>query len=403
MGIHRSYDLSSSTKAMQEHYAVRFHESPRWTAAAPGRVNLIGGHVDYNGGWVTPLAIDRYCLIAGSLAKVAESRESIIYSRDLDATATFDSTRPTQSQNSPWANYVIGVFAQFARHGYSIPPLRLLVHSHVPIGSGLSSSAALTVATAKLLEGVVGDRIDGKELVRWCQQAEHDFAGVPCGIMDPYVALFGKSESLLLIDCRDQVHRYVPFDDQEVSILIVNTNVRHELANTAYAARREECRSAANALGVASLRDLETEHLQNAQNQLTDTQFRRARHVVNENQRTHQFVDAIKRCDWERAGLLLDASHDSLKNDFEVSCFELDSLVEVARAVGGSNGVYGGRMTGGGFGGSAVFLIDADREEAVSSEILRRYREAIGTEATAFITRPANGAEALSGKVPSGE
>jgi galactokinase len=275
----------------------------------------------------------------------------------------------------------------------------MLVESNVPIGSGLSSSAALEVAVATALEAVLGITIDKRAKALLCQQAEHRFVGVPCGIMDQFISVFAEPNSLMLLDCRDQTFRLVPFDDRDVSILIVNSNVKHDLASSQYSIRRQECHSAALALGATSLRDLSESELKSRRNRLTDVEYRRAKHVISEIDRTGQCVKAIEARDWSAAGRLLYLSHESLRDDFDVSCRELDILVELAGRIGLKGGVYGSRLTGGGFGGCTVSLIARDCIEPVIRSLLADYRTATGRAANAFVTRPSSGARLVLGGI----
>jgi galactokinase len=271
----------------------------------------------------------------------------------------------------------------------------LLVDSQVPLGGGLSSSAALEVAAATLLEAVAGRALDPVEKARLCQRAEHEYAGMPCGIMDQFSSALGAAGKLLLIDCRTETAELIPLDDPNVAVLVINTNVKHELTGSEYRERRAQCEEAARLLGVAALRDVTTAELESNQRKLKPILFRRARHVVGENERTLRAAAALQAGDWPLVGELMYASHESLRDDYEVSCPELDSLVEITRGIGHEGGVIGSRMTGGGFGGCTVSLVRAGRERELAERIGDDYRRRTGIEATAFVTRPARGAHLI--------
>ena len=358
-------------------------------AAAPGRVNLIGEHTDYNDGYVLPLAIERKTVIVA--ARRHDGRARVI-STGFEGAAEFDLGPSLCPGHPSWANYVKGVIAGYLQIGFDPGGFDALLHSAVPAGGGLSSSASIEVATATLVEALCGQAIDPAAKALLCQKAEHDFAGMPCGIMDPFVSVMGQESSVLLIDCRSHETKAVPLDDPKIEVLVINSNVRHELIGGEYARRRAQCESAAKALGVKALRDATLEQLQSAERRLDDAVYRRARHVISENRRTLGTVEALESRDWAAVGRHMFESHASLRDDFEVSTPELDLLVDTAfqRCPGG--GVIGSRMTGGGFGGCTVTLVHADRTSEVTEFICNAYRQKTGTETTAFITRPAGGA-----------
>jgi galactokinase len=384
-------------------FRARFGAEPRWSAAAPGRVNLIGEHTDYNGGFVLPMAIDRYTVAVagpGTGRRIRLLSENTGQADELDATAPITrSTRVTRGEGD-WANYVRGVLAGFRHLEVDIPGLDVLIDSDVPLGSGLSSSAALEVAAATLLESVTGRVLDPIHKALLCQRAEHAFAGVPCGIMDQFASTLAREGHLLLLDCRSQELEHVPMTDPAVSVLITNSGVRHELATGEYGKRRARCEEAAAALGVPLLRDATLESLEAARGRLPDETFRRARHVVTEDARTLRAAQLLRQGRWSAVGELMYESHTSLRDDFEVSCGELDQLVEIARALGEAGGVYGCRMTGGGFGGCTVSLVAAAAVEAVAEAVRSSYRKATGIDAAIFISRPAQGAAILQPEQP---
>ena len=389
--------LSGQVAAAERRYAEVFGNPPQWVVAAPGRVNLIGEHTDYNAGFVLPLAIERYTVIAaGRPLRIAASDAIRVHSTLFDETAEFSLSR-LEPLRRDWTSYLRGAFAGCLARELQPGTLDLLVDSKVPQGGGLSSSAALEVATATLVEAVTGRRLDPVDKSRLAQRAEHDYAGMPCGIMDQFSSALGAAGKLLLIDCRTETAELIPLDDPHVAVLVVNSNVKHELTGSEYPDRRAQCERAAKLLGVATLRDVSSLQLKEAGDRLDPLLYRRARHVVTEIERTIRAADAIQSGDWPLVGELMYASHASLRDDFEVSCPELDVLVEAAHQVGPAGGVIGARMTGGGFGGCIVALVRAGREREIADRIGTAYRERTGNAATPFVTKPARGAHIVKG------
>ncbi len=370
---------------------------PRWMVAAPGRVNLIGEHTDYNDGFVLPMAIERYTVIAAD-RPAGDTKQIRLYSTLGNKPASIDPTRPVKPfPKGAWANYPAGVIAGFLARGLNPGGFDATIHSTVPLGGGLSSSAALEVATATLLEAIAGKKLDPVEKALLCQKAEHEFAGMPCGIMDQFISVMGRENHLLLLDCRSRRTELVPLDDPSVAVLIVNTNMKHELTGSEYPARRKQCELAAKILGVSSLRDATAAALEDAKGRMDEAVYRRARHVIGEIERTVHAAEGIRASNWPTVGQLMYASHYSLRDDYEVSCAELDAVVDIAEAIGMKGGVYGCRMTGGGFGGCAVALMKADAVEAISKKIAADYKNGTGLEATIFSSRPAAGATVIKG------
>jgi galactokinase len=369
-----------------------FGHSPRWIVAAPGRVNLIGEHTDYNEGFVLPMAIERYMVMAGD--RNAE-RKATLHSITAGETATF-SLRPPITRGEPaWSNYVRGVVAGFLARGRKVSGFDAVIDSGLPYGGGLASSAALEVAAATLLEKMGRPAVEPMEKALLCQQAEHEFGGVPCGLMDQFTSVLAQENHALLLDCRSRTATPVPITDPSISVLIINTHVRHKLADGEYAKRRSQCEAAARALKVPSLRDATLETLRAAEKRLEPVVFRRARHVISENERVQQMARAIQAGDWTAAGRLMYASHASLRDDYEVSCQELDIVVEIARTLGEPEGVIGCRMTGAGFGGCAVSLVRTEALKPVTRHFEEAFEKKTRTHATIFSSRPAGGARVL--------
>jgi galactokinase len=390
-----SMSISDLANGVSAKFEKRFNRPPRFLVAAPGRVNLIGEHTDYNDGFVLPMAIDRYAVMA---ADFSGSPEFTLHDAHADSTARIDLSRPVTKGEPKWSNYVRGVLAGFQNRGVKIPALDVALESTVPLGGGLSSSAALEVSTATLLEAATGEVMDPVEKALLCQKAEHEFAGVPCGIMDQFISVMGQKDQLLLLDCRSCKTQLVPMNDPEVGILIINSNVKHELGTGEYAKRRAQCEAAAKILGVKSLRDVSADALENASSRMDEVVFRRARHVISEIERTVSAAEGCRASNWTAVGQLMYASHDSLRDDYEVSCSELDTIVEIAGRIGMKGGVFGCRMTGGGFGGCAVALLQTDAVAHISETIAEEYKRKTGVEASLFMSRPAAGATILSAK-----
>lgn len=391
-----SNSLTPSLAEFSEEVAAQFHarfrEEPQWIVAAPGRVNLIGEHTDYNGGFVLPAAIDRYVVIAAGPSDPAETR---LVGADVGEEVSCQLREEIRPGPITWASYILGVIAGFKAREANPSPFNALVRSTVPLGGGLSSSAALEVATATLLEAMLDMSLDPIEKALLCQEAEHKFAGVPCGIMDQFSSVLCQEDALMLLDCRSQSVELVTLDDPCLTILIANSNVKHELTGGEYARRRAECEAAAKALGVDTLRDATSDQLDVVREQLGPVHCRRARHVIGEIARTLDAVAAIRDARWQDVGRLMYASHASLRDDYEVSCVELDLLVELARELGEAKGVIGSRMTGGGFGGCTVSLVRSSDAESVADCISERYFQQTGIQPTLFTTRPARGAHRI--------
>jgi len=356
---------------------------------APGRVNLIGEHTDYNDGFVLPIAIERETVAAFAPREDRTVCVASLQQDGLDATIDLDS--PIEPGEPKWANYPKGVTAGLVARGEALVGCDILFNSTVPIGGGLSSSASLELATAKALLAAAGVTVDDYELALICQKAEHDYAGTPCGIMDQAISVMGQAGRALLLDCRDGAVRQVKFDDPDIAVLVADTQVKHDLTDGGYAARRDQCYAAAAKLGVKMLRDADAATVAAAGDRgtLSGKELMRARHVVGEIQRTLEAVTAMEEGDYATFGRLMYASHASLRDDYEVSCEELDAIVEIAR---GCEGVYGARMTGGGFGGCAIVLARAASAEAIASAISDGYAERYGRPCPVFATRAAAGA-----------
>ena len=363
-------------------FEEEFGETPELVASAPGRVNLIGEHTDYNGGFVLPCAVDHR--IAAAVGP-ARGGEGALFSTDFDEARTL-----VERADGSWADYPRGVAWAMRRNGAEVPTFRVAFAGDVPLGSGLSSSAAIEAATALALDALFGLDISKKDLSILCQKAENDFVGVPTGIMDQYASLLCAAGSALLIDCRSLEAEIVPLDLKEagLSLLVCDTRVERGLADTGYEDRRKTCESAARALGVRELRDAEEEDL----NRLEGDELRRARHIVRENTRVLEAVRALRESDFSAFGRLMYDSHLSMRDDFEISTPELDAFVETAR----EDGALGARLTGAGFGGCAIALVAEAEADTLVRDTRRRFEEEDYKEPTFYRFQPAAGAEVVS-------
>ncbi|CAJ0851540.1 galactokinase [freshwater sediment metagenome] len=355
---------------------------------APGRVNLIGEHTDYNDGFVLPAALDLATYVA-----IAPRSDRLIdvHSVNLDSGFTFD-LDVAQEPGHDWSDYVRGVAVELLTSGYRLSGADVTVMSTVAMGSGLSASAALEVGFGYALLRSSGDVIDLLELAQICQRAENQFVGMRCGIMDQFISCHGVEGAALLLDCRSLEARPIPLDPA-VRIVVCNTGVRHELASSEFNQRRRECEDAVRLLstkleGVSALRDVSLAQLREHAELLPELLYKRARHVVSENARVIDAVTALEARDFAAAGALVNASHNSLRDDYNVSCPELDLMAELSRK---APGVYGARMTGGGFGGCTVSLVAAERAESFAAVVGPAYKEATGLSPMIFSCYPGAG------------
>lgn len=339
---------------------------------APGRVNLIGEHTDYNDGFVMPAAL---ALSTWATVSPREDRKLQIFSENFNEEVEIDLNAARElSARGHWSDYPVGVAVVLERSGYRLHGGRLEIRGEVPIGSGLSSSASVEVATALALTANSSLEIDPRKLALLCQQAENEFVGARVGIMDQFAALFGQPHQALLLDCRSLEFKLLALPDK-VRLLICNTMVKHELASSAYNERRRQCEAGVKHLakflpGVKALRDVTLDQLEHYGGELPEVIYRRCRHVITENARVLAAADALQQNDLTRFGQLMAESHRSLRDDYEVSCRELDLMVELAREI---EGVYGARMTGGGFGGCTVNLVVAERVAEFRTRVAEGY------------------------------
>jgi galactokinase len=383
--------IENRAPALEQRFVQVFGESPR-IYQAPGRVNLIGEHTDYNDGFVMPAAIGFYTRAA---VAPRPDRKLAIHSENYSEQVEFDLDHLPATGAGHWSDYVVGVVKMLLRSGKKLGGANLLVDGNVPKGAGLSSSASIEVAVGYALLDLGGpSTIDRTRLALLCQQAENEFVGARCGIMDQFVASHGKRGQALLLDCRSLDWEYRQLPSPEVAVLaICNTMVKHSIAKGEYNQRRAECEAGVRALSkylprVRALRDVTPEDLEAYGHELPDVILRRCRHVIGENARVLKAAAALERGDLPAFGNLMLESHRSLRDDFAVSCSELDLMVELAERV---EGVYGTRMTGGGFGGCTIALVQAGCVEAFRQTVQEGYERSTGRTPEIYICAAADG------------
>jgi galactokinase len=373
---------------IEKKFLETFGVEPDLVAAAPGRVNLIGEHIDYSDGFVLPFAIKDRTLVAAR--KRNDSTVRIASAQRRNKIVTVDISKVKPGLKGEWERYALGVlWALGVKEGVD-----LLIDGHVPLGAGLSSSAALECSVATAMNHLFDLGFSLEELARLTQKAENQYVGVPCGIMDQSVSLMATQGSALLLDCRDLTTKNIPFDvaSRGLELLIIDTQAHHALTDGGYAERRASCESVVAKLGITSLRELTMEHLEKSRGLLTDTEFVRARHAVTEMKRVLDCVQALGESNFELVGQLINQSHASLRDDYTVSCPELDTAVDAALAAG----ALGSRMVGGGFGGSAIALIQAGKTTETIKAIEKAFSHK-GFKAPRFFTSlPSQGAELIS-------
>ncbi len=376
--------IQETAGAFIEHYGGR-----PLIVRSPGRVNIIGEHTDYNEGFVLPAAIDKAAYAA--IGK-REDNEVHLYSVEFREhyNTTIDAIRPVQL---PWANYILGVADQFIQQGYQPGGFNLVIHGNVPIGAGLSSSAAVECATAYAIKEAFGFDTGRQEIARMAQMAEHHFAGVKCGIMDMFASIFGKKDHLIRLDCRSLEFAYVPIAMDGIRIVLMNTNVKHSLASSEYNTRRAQCEKGVDLVkehvpSVSSLRDVSLEMLRSYVEPIDPLVYKRCRYVVEENERLLMACEDLVKGDIGSLGRKIYRSHEGLSKEYEVSCRELDYLVE---QVHGEKAVLGARMMGGGFGGCTINLVQEDAIEELVQKVRRNYEKDMNRELTVYVAEVEDG------------
>jgi galactokinase len=384
--------MSVQARDLAVEFAHRFGRTPT-VSRAPGRVNLIGEHTDYNDGFVMPAALDFATLTAASQRP---DRRLRVYSMIMDETREFDLDSPPPGPTGDWSDYILGVALMLERSGRNLAGADLIVWSDVPIGAGLSSSAALEVSCAHALLTESGLPFEPIEIAQLCQRAENDFVGMRCGVMDQYIACCGVAGHALLIDCRSLASRHVAIAPN-LRLLVANSGVRHQHAGGEYNLRREACEEGVRLLSrylgpIQALRDVTPQQLESKRRKLPELIYRRCRHIVTENARVLEAERALETGDFVACGRAMNASHLSMRDDFEITCPEVDMLAGLAQHV---KGVYGSRMTGGGFGGCTISLLEEWAIDKASQMLTDGYRIAMGRDVDIYVCTPSDGAQLI--------
>jgi galactokinase len=383
--------MSTAYQEVKEQFAETFGTGGTvQIVRAPGRVNLIGEHTDYNDGFVFPMAIEPHVLIA--FRARADGRVRLASTVFPHQIAEFSINEKVTRGEPKWANYSKGMAAMLIEAGIKLTGMDAMLSNTLPMGGGLSSSAALEVGTGRALLSLINKDVDAQDLALMAQQAEHKFALVPCGIMDQTIVAAGKAGSAMLLDCRDLSKQFIPIDPAALRVVIVNSMVKHELSGGEYAERRAQCEEGAKHFKVKALRDVTMDQVNAAKGKLSDVVFRRCRHVVGEISRTTEAARLLVAKQYTKVGELMVASHNSLRDDYEVSTEELDYLVVESMKV---PGVYGARMTGGGFGGCIVALVKPDRVDALTSHLNTVYPAKVGKKPEIYVTTATDGAKVV--------
>lgn len=361
---------------------------------SPGRVNLIGEHTDYNEGFVLPAAVDRNIILAMAPNNSTEARFYAVDKREYFQANISDQIEKSEKG---WANYLLGVADQLKKHGYQISGFDCVFGGDVPIGSGMSSSAALEGGVLRGLKNLFNLDIPPLEMARIAQKAENDFVGVQCGIMDQFVSLHGKKDHALMLDCRSLEHELHPFDRDDICIVLCDTQVRRELASSEYNLRRTQCEEAVNILQqidpeIKSLRDVSFEFLIKHEDELNPTVFRRCKFVIEENKRVTLACRDLQNGNFKTFGQRMYQSHAGLQLEYEVSCEELDILVNLSRGI---KGVFGARMMGGGFGGCTINLVEEEYLQSFQDQIAAGYLEKTGSEVKIYQTKISGGSHVI--------
>ena len=377
---------------LKQKFRITYGAEPR-IFRAPGRVNLIGEHTDYSDGFVMPAAIDLSTFVA---IGPRDDRYLVIFSEGFNESIQFDLDRHAPHGHGHWSDYVRGVAVELLQAGFKLRGANLLIASDLPLGSGLSSSAAVEVATVLALLSVIDSTLDRVALAKLCQRAENEYVGARVGIMDQFASANGRAGHALMLDCRSLEFRVLPLPEQ-IRLVIANTMVKHSIASGEYNARRGECETAVKLLarhlaGVRALRDVTPADLERYRRDLPGDVYRRARHVVTENDRVGRAATALESGDLRAVAQLMRQSHLSLRDDYEVSCEELDVMVEIAASL---PGIHGARMTGGGFGGCTVNLVEAEAVAAFTEELAKRYEQATNRVPQIYVCAAAEGAQEI--------
>ena len=371
-------------------FKARFNSEPL-IVFSPGRINLIGEHTDYNDGFVFPAAIDKGIALA---IQKSDSHVSEVSAFDKDETYAFSLDAIEPLENGDWRNYILGVVAELQLLGKTFGNFKAGFAGNIPGGAGMSSSAALENSFVYGLNTLFDLGLSKHEMILVSQKAEHNYAGVKCGIMDQYASMFGIENSALLLDCRTITSQPYQIDFKDYELMLINTNVKHDLSETAYNDRREVCEKVSKLLNVVALRDVAILHLNSIKDELSEGDFQKALYVIEENNRVMQFAAAIENNDLETLGDLLFESHEGLRKKYEVSCAELDFLVEKAHE---SSSVIGARMMGGGFGGCTINLILKNNVSTFKEYVSNRFKDEFGRACTIYKVKLSQGTHIVKG------
>ncbi|NVJ46963.1 MAG: galactokinase [Cytophagia bacterium] len=375
-----------------ETFRNKFQGEPR-VFRSPGRINIIGEHTDYNNGFVLPAAVDKEIIL---LMTPNDSDSFNIYSIDQDESVNFSLTN-YESVKTEWAKYLIGVIDQILKAGHQIRGFDCVFGGNIPIGAGLSSSAALECATLFGISECFNLNLEKRQIAQMAQKAENEYVGVNCGIMDQFASVFSKKSHALKIDCRDLTYESFEIKFGNYTLMLVDSMVKHNLASSEYNIRRQECEAAVKAISanypeIKSLRDASIDQLTEVRNLISDKIFNRAKYIIQEISRVNQACDAIKQNDLVELGQLLYATHYGLQHEFEISCEELDFLVDFTRD---KSYILGSRMMGGGFGGCTINLIDSDYQEEFAKEVSEAYEKHFGKAPGIYFVKTANGSSEI--------
>lgn len=361
---------------------------------SPGRINLIGEHTDYNLGFVLPAAIDKGIYVA--IGK-SNNRSTTIYSSDMNDSIEVEDLSVLERSEKGWANYVLGVVDQLQKAGFDIMPFNCVFGGDIPIGSGLSSSAALENGIGFGLNKLFALGISRDDLIRYSQSAEHEFVGVKCGIMDQFSSMMGKDGFALKLDCRSLGYDLYPVDFGDYEIVLLNSNVSHNLATSAYNERRTQCEQGWNIVaqkynGISSLRDVTMDMLNACRDDLSEVVFKRCKYIIEENQRVHSFCESLEKRDFRKCGTILFDAHEAMRFEYEITCVEIDHLVGFAKE---NSDVLGARMMGGGFGGCTLNLVKKEGADHFIEDVTGKYKKVTGIELSPYRVTVADGVRLL--------
>ncbi len=378
-------------------FKQKFDAPATFCGIAPGRIEVLGNHTDYNEGYILAAAIDREIILCG---RACEGTKATVYASSYDAKESFDTSSPTLNSENFWINYIQGVVSELNKQGITIGGFEAVLDGNVPLGAGLSSSAALEVATTYLLKALFGFSMDPIAIALTSQAAENNFVGMNCGILDQFSSAMGKEDNLVFLDCRDlNKYRHIPLGNN-IELVIANTKAKHSLVDGAYNQLRNSCFDAAKYYAqklaprpVTHLRDVSVTDMELYSADMSETTRKRAKHIITENQRVLDGVAALEHGNLQKMGECMNLSHLSSRDDFGNSCNELDIMYACAENI---PGLFGRRLSGGGFGGCTVNLISADKADDFAEELTRRYRQETGIEPEMHICKAWNGAHSIS-------